>query len=222
MLTRIRRVPSPALVISTIALFVAIGGISWAAATIGTSDIKNGAVTTKKLHNNAVATNKIKNNAVTGAKVNEGSLGQVPSATNADNATNATNANNANTVNGLNVVNFHLNGPAPIGDQQILDLNGLRLRASCVGGAVVLIAQTTVNDGEISAWVDDASSATNNHDFDDTFNVGDSFTVPEATDSDTLGQGAYTGGDLRTVRFFYNEEDSIGSNNCLLNGYAIG
>jgi hypothetical protein len=61
--------PSPALVISLIALFVSISGVAWAAATIGTSDIKNSAVTAKKLHKNAVTTNKIKNNAVNGAKV---------------------------------------------------------------------------------------------------------------------------------------------------------
>jgi hypothetical protein len=46
--------------------------------------------------------------------------------------------------------------------------------------------------------------------------------LPAPTNSDVLGDGAYTGGDLRTVRFFYNEEDSIGGNDCLLNGYAIG
>jgi hypothetical protein len=61
--------PSPALVISTIALFVAIGGISWAAATIGTNDIKNNAVTANKLHKKAVTTKKVKNKAVTGAKL---------------------------------------------------------------------------------------------------------------------------------------------------------
>jgi hypothetical protein len=61
--------PSPALVISVIALSVAIGGISWAAATIGTNDIKNDAVTAKKLHKNAVTTRKIKNKAVKGAKL---------------------------------------------------------------------------------------------------------------------------------------------------------
>jgi hypothetical protein len=84
-MSKLRRLrPSPALVISLIALFVAMGGIGYAAATIGTSDIKNNAVTTKKLHNNAVATKKIRNNAVTGAKVKESSLGQVPSAANSD------------------------------------------------------------------------------------------------------------------------------------------
>ena len=38
------------MVVALIALFVAIGGVSWAAATIGTNDIENGAVTKKKLH----------------------------------------------------------------------------------------------------------------------------------------------------------------------------
>jgi hypothetical protein len=63
------RRPSPALVISLIALFVSVSGVAWAAATIGTSDIKNGAVTKKKLHKNAVSTNKIVNNAVSTSKI---------------------------------------------------------------------------------------------------------------------------------------------------------
>ena len=66
--------PSPAMVVASIALFVAIGGISWAAATIGTRDIKQGAVTKKKLHKKAVSTKKIKNNAVNGAKIKPGAV----------------------------------------------------------------------------------------------------------------------------------------------------
>jgi hypothetical protein len=79
--------PSPALVISMLALFVSIGGIGYAAATIGTNDIENGAVTAKKLHKGAVTTKKIRKEAVTGAKVDEASLGQVPSAATASNLT---------------------------------------------------------------------------------------------------------------------------------------
>src|SRR3954462_3782981 len=63
--------PSPAMVVASIALFVAIGGIGWAAATIGTSDIENGAVTAKKLHKKAVTTKKIKSKAVSGAKLSD-------------------------------------------------------------------------------------------------------------------------------------------------------
>jgi hypothetical protein len=45
---------SPAFPISLIALFVALGGIAGAAATIGTGDIKNNAVTTKKIKNGTI------------------------------------------------------------------------------------------------------------------------------------------------------------------------
>ncbi len=86
--------PSPALVISLIALFVALGGSAYAATKIGTKDIKANAITTGKIKKNAITTAKIKKEAVTGAKINEGTLGTVPSATNATNATNAENAKN--------------------------------------------------------------------------------------------------------------------------------
>src|SRR5919197_3621150 len=66
--------PSPALVISLIALFVSISGIGYAAATIGTSDIKSGAVTSSKLHKRAVTTKKIKDDAVNGSKVENHSI----------------------------------------------------------------------------------------------------------------------------------------------------
>ena len=41
-LKRIRRTPSPALVIACIALFVALSGVAYAAATIDSEDIVNG------------------------------------------------------------------------------------------------------------------------------------------------------------------------------------
>ena len=87
--------PSPALVISVIALFVALGGSAYAAKKIGSKEIKNNAITAGKIKKNAITTAKIQNNAVTGAKLNEGSLGPVPNATTAANAINAQNAQNA-------------------------------------------------------------------------------------------------------------------------------
>ena len=95
------RTPSPALVISLIALFVALGGSAYAVKKVGTGDIRGSAITTGKIKKNAVTAGKIKrnavttpklrNNAVTGAKIDEGSLGPVPSATTATNAINAAN-----------------------------------------------------------------------------------------------------------------------------------
>lgn len=67
--------PSPALVIAVVALFVSLGGFSYAAADrIGTRQIANGAVTAKKLHKGAVKTKKIHNSAVTAQKIANGAV----------------------------------------------------------------------------------------------------------------------------------------------------
>ena len=66
---------SPASPIALIALFVALGGVSYAAGTIGTNDLQNGAVTKKKLHRNAVASGKIAAGAVNGEKIADGAVG---------------------------------------------------------------------------------------------------------------------------------------------------
>jgi hypothetical protein len=76
MLTRLRPgKPSPALVISCIALFVALSGSSYAVIVLP----KN-SVGTKQLKKNAVTSAKVKNNALTGADVNEATLVLPPAA----------------------------------------------------------------------------------------------------------------------------------------------
>jgi hypothetical protein len=72
-------------VMSSIAVFLVLGGAAVAATqlpknSVGTKQLKKNAVTAAKIKKNAVTTAKIKNDAVTGAKVNEGTLGTVPSA----------------------------------------------------------------------------------------------------------------------------------------------
>jgi len=74
MIRKLTRI-SPASCVAMVALFVALGGVSYAAVgQIGTKDIKNGAVTKVK----------IKKDAVTGAKVKESTLGIVPNAAKLD------------------------------------------------------------------------------------------------------------------------------------------
>lgn len=58
--------PSPALIISLIALFVALGSGAYAAATIGTSDIKKKAVTGSKIANDAIKSSKVKDEKLKG------------------------------------------------------------------------------------------------------------------------------------------------------------
>jgi len=86
--------------IALIALFIALGGTSYAAiklpaSSVGTKQLKSHAVTAAKLKAGAVGTAAIANDSVTGDKVLESSLGKVPSATHADTAANATHADTA-------------------------------------------------------------------------------------------------------------------------------
>ena len=102
-LSILRRRPSPALVISIIALFVSLSGVSYGVATgfidsreiknneIRSLDIRNNEVRTRDLRNNEVRGIDIRNstvqgrdialNTVTGEDVKEDTLGKVPSAT---------------------------------------------------------------------------------------------------------------------------------------------
>ncbi len=75
-------------VMATIAVFIALGGVSYAA-----MKLPKNSVGTKQLKKNAVTMAKIKDGAVSGSKVDLASLGTVPSATNATNASIAANAN---------------------------------------------------------------------------------------------------------------------------------
>lgn len=74
-------------VIATLALFVALGGASYAA-----FKLPKNSVGTKQIQKEAITAAKIKRGAVTGAKINLATLGAVPSATTAESASMAANA----------------------------------------------------------------------------------------------------------------------------------
>jgi len=76
-------------VVATLALFIVLGGASYAALKLP----KN-SVGTKQLKKNAVTTAKLKKGAVTGDKIKLSTLGTVPSAAKADNANNAASLGN--------------------------------------------------------------------------------------------------------------------------------
>jgi hypothetical protein len=73
-LARRRRLPSPAMIVALIALFVALSGSATAALMITGANIKNGTVTGYDLKNGSVTGYDLKTDAVTGAKVKNGTL----------------------------------------------------------------------------------------------------------------------------------------------------
>jgi hypothetical protein len=72
--------PSPAMVVALIALFVAMGGVGYAAATIGSAQIKNNSVRGKDLKNYSITGKDIKKDGIGGVTVMESRLGTVPTA----------------------------------------------------------------------------------------------------------------------------------------------
>ncbi|HEY5052524.1 MAG TPA: hypothetical protein VII45_03850 [Solirubrobacterales bacterium] len=120
------RRPSPALLISLIALFVALGGTVYAAGKISGSAIKVkslpgnrlrlGSVPGNRLKPGAIAANRLQPNSIGGAQIDEATLGQMPSAAHADNADSANDAQTAlNSINAVNAttVNGHGAGCLP-------------------------------------------------------------------------------------------------------------
>jgi hypothetical protein len=81
--------PSGAMIVACISLFVALGGVGYAAATIGSAQIKNNSIRSKDIRNNQVATRDVRNNTLTGADIRELSLETVPEAHSANRAESA-------------------------------------------------------------------------------------------------------------------------------------
>lgn len=137
------RAPSPALVISLIALFVALGGTTYAA-----TNLPKNSVGTKQLKKNAVTAVKIKKGAVTATKIDAKGL-TVPNAlhaSSADSATNATNAVNATSAPPIGLAGGDLMGSYPSPSLAVGAVTGAKLAAGAVTGAKVAANSLSLSD----------------------------------------------------------------------------
>lgn len=94
-------------VVSTLALFIALGGVGYAAVKLAPNSVGS-----KQLKRAAVSAAKIKNGAVTGAKIKLSTLGNVPHAARADSAASADSATSAKTAT-IAASAEHADGLAP-------------------------------------------------------------------------------------------------------------
>jgi hypothetical protein len=193
----LRRRPSPALVISLIALFVSLSGVSYGVATgfIDSREIKNNEIRSRDIRNNEVRTRDLRNNevrgidirnstvqgrdialnTVTGEDINETTLGKVPSALAADTAGSATTAGSVSTLKVIPVTTV-AQGATPV----TLATHGpLTLSGECAAGTVVarLSVSTTENDSAAtgtSTSVDNPSVSTGTGFFEPDLDTADS------------------------------------------------
>jgi hypothetical protein len=178
------RRPSPAMIVALIALFVAMGGVSYgfATGTIDSREIKNNDVRSLDIRNNEIRTRDIRNNevrgidirnstvqgrdialnTVTGEDVKEDTLQQVPSALVADSATKAT---SADSVSGQTPVDKTL---AEGADSIVLASHGpLTLHGDCASGSIPKVSVSTTEDNSSgSAEGSDGVTSTPDYDID--------------------------------------------------------
>jgi len=126
------RLPSPALVISMIALSLVLGGTA-VAATATHGDKKADTKLIKKLAPSlSVKHAKTADSATSATSATNAT--NATHATSADNATHATNADNATTVGGTKVQQFFVSQPPGTGSTPIKSVDGVTLDAACDGG----------------------------------------------------------------------------------------
>jgi hypothetical protein len=79
----LRHRPSPALVISGIALFLGMGGVSYGLATgsVTSREIRNNTIRSRDIHNRTIRNKDVHRNTLTGSRIRESTLGTVPTAT---------------------------------------------------------------------------------------------------------------------------------------------
>ncbi|MBJ7348122.1 MAG: hypothetical protein JHC87_06090 [Thermoleophilaceae bacterium] len=145
------RQPSPALVVSVIALVFAMSGTGYAVSQINGAKLKKGSVTG----------NKLKKNTLTGTQVNEAKLEKVPSATAADNAANADKIDGVDSTSLVQSTNLvHVTKTMMAGDDDAtLVTNGdisVKLRCENSGGSdrLFVYAATTADGAVLNSNAD--------------------------------------------------------------------
>ena len=214
------------MIVACAALFVALGGVGYAAATIGSAqiknnsirgkDIRNSTITGKDVKNSSLTGSDIKNNKLTGSDVLESSLGKVPSARNADSAGSANAANSATSAGSLSSqrkINYRAGENTSA--QVIYDNGRLSISASCAAtGAITVTASTTVNH---AAFISYGSSTDTN---DDDFLTSE---TPTISSSDEERDVVYTdpAGDTTVIQYLAAEGAPFGQgNSCAVSGLA--
>lgn len=218
--------PSPAMVVALIALFVALGGSSYAALRIGSAQIKNNSIQSKDIKNRTIrgrdihrrtirgsnvgvrslTGGNIARNKITGSEVLESSLGTVPSANNANHATSADGLTSQRELT--------YQAAAGTGAADVFDSGKLKLSAACgPGGAVTLTASTRVDHATLQSIGDDTDT-----------NDGD-FTTAETPTLSSVNEArmvVYTepGGQVVVINYAAAEGSVYGTTGCIVKGVA--
>jgi hypothetical protein len=237
------RLPSPALVIACVALFVSLGGVSYGLAkgSIDSREIKNNTIRSKDVRNNTLRTFDIRNNEVrgfdvrnstiqgrdvafntlTGNDVAENSLGKVPSAAAADTAGSATTAGSVATLKTIAPTSL-AEGAAPV----TLATHGpLTLTGACEADGVTTEAKLRVQttEGNSAAGGSGPTVSANNPTIapaDGAVVVAELADAPAGTRS--IGEGTVfaSGASAKSLTGQFGLHADAAANSCLFHGHV--
>lgn len=206
------RRPSPALIVATLALVVALGGTAYAVTSI------NGSA----LVDHSVRGRKLVNDTLTGTQVKESSLGKVRRAANAD------------TVGRITVRKvFYAPATAPSGPTKLLTLGGLTIKGSCADGGggtgtVQILATSAFTHAHLTSEMFNSGGSGQA----DGLHVADfSAQIEDLTDSNDWGETTFTytraGGVVVSGDLSFEDSANIAGNifnhtrQCLISGYVM-
>lgn len=138
--SRLRRHLSYANLMASVAVFLALGGVGYAATSINGNQIKKQTVGAGKLKNGTLTSTQVKQNGLNGSVIDESSLGTVPSAQSAssartaDSATTAASASSASKADHATSADSATtaNSATTAGDAETLDgLTAQELQVAC-------------------------------------------------------------------------------------------
>ncbi len=234
-LSRLR--PSPALVISLIALFVSLGGVSYGVATgyIDSREIRNNTVRSADLRNNDIRTKDIRNNeirgldirnstiqgrdvalaTITGEDIKESTLSQVPSAAQANGANRA---NTAAAVDSLRVIGAKnaVPGGAPV---TLVQYGPLTVTGACVADMTGPRAEVRVQSSEAGASADGEEASFGNVGTVAQAVAAVTSTGPRAIESSPIVASAPSTSALSGVLSLI--ADGAGAGGCQFQGHAV-
>ena len=204
--------PSPALIVASLALVVALGGTAYAVTSI------NGSL----LVDHSVKGRKLVNNTLTGTQIKESSLGKVGRAGTAD------------TVGGITVRKvFYAPAAVSLTKTTIVKLGGLTVKAECSDGGgglgtIQILATTAFTHAHLSSvmWNSGGGGQA------DGLHVTDfSGQIEDLTDSNDWGETAFTytrsGGVVVHGDLAFDDSEIIGGNifnhtkKCLVSGFVM-
>jgi hypothetical protein len=228
----LRRRPSPSMIVAFIALCVALAGTATALpgrARVKKDDIARAAVRAVHIKSRAVQSKHLKSRAVTRSKIARRAVGSSEvgqDALKGDNIVESSlatvpNASNAGKVNGRSVEKIAFLVGAGTPATSVLSLNGLTLNAACSAGPVLSVAaSTSISGAFIHSGGTQAGGTPSFYLADDTFNVGDSFSVLGTPADAKQGTLTYARPDGEVVTAtFLAEETATG---CAFAGTATG